>query len=421
VTGTISAGRVGEQSSPGVNQTYAIKWQTRLPTAWNGRFVHVGGGGTDGSVPATTSRLSDGYVMAADDSGHDNNANNDPLAAGTGTFGTDPQARVDFAYSAIDRTQQVAKGLIQLYYAEPQQYAYFEGCSMGGREAMMVTQRLPTAFDGVVVGDPAFKFASMLTHAIYNSQVLGSLASSMGILSRNGLPLVNNTYTNQDLQLISKAVLDACDALDGLADGIVNKPLQCTSGLVYPKLDALQCSGTKTATCLSAAQIDAFKKIYEGPVTPSGSRPYYPWMWDPGIAGCTSAVDCNTPQPRISQRGGAVGSSGSSRPIWRLQRTRLGLHQQPRWCRSDRDRSDTADSSRQRQQRGRDGDADGLQPRSVDRVVAWHVGQVPCFGLRLAGDNDGYAGAFREPRGQGRHLAATDGRSVLADGNGRLV
>ena len=82
-------------------------------------------------------------------------------------------------------------------------------------------------------------------------------------------------------------MLDACDALDGLADGIVNKPLQCTSGLVYPRLDALQCTGTKTATCLSAPQIDAFKKIYEGPVTPSGSRPYYPWMWDPGIAGCT--------------------------------------------------------------------------------------------------------------------------------------
>jgi feruloyl esterase len=295
VTGTISAGRVGEQSSPGVNQTYAIKWQIRLPTDWNGRFVHEGGGGTDGSVPGTTSRLSAGYVMAADDSGHDNAANNDPLAAGTGAFGSDPQARVDFAYSAIDRTQQVAKGLIQLYYDRPQQYAYFEGCSMGGREAMMVTQRLPTAFDGVVVGDPAFKFASMLTHAIYNSQVLGSLASSMGLFSKNGLPLVNNTYTNQDLQLVSKAVLDACDALDGLVDGMVNKPLQCTSALVYPKLDALQCSSGKTATCLSAAQVETFKKIYEGPVTPSGARPYYPWMWDPGIAGCTSAVDCNTP------------------------------------------------------------------------------------------------------------------------------
>jgi Tannase and feruloyl esterase len=295
VTGTISAGRVGEQSSPGVNQTYAITWQIRLPTGWNGRFVHEGGGGTDGSVPGTTSRLSAGYVMAGDDSGHDNTANNDPLAAGSGTFGTDPQARVDFAYSAIDRTQQVAKGLIRIYYDKAQDFAYFEGCSMGGREAMMVTQRLPEAFNGVVVGDPGFKFASMLTHAIYNSQVLGSLASSMGIFSQYGLPLVNNTYTNQDLQLISKAVLDACDALDGLADGIVNKPLQCTSTLVYPKLDALQCSGTKTATCLSASQISTIKTIYEGPITPSGVKPYYPWMWDPGIAGCTSAVDCNTP------------------------------------------------------------------------------------------------------------------------------
>ena len=166
---------------------------------------------------------------------------------------------------------------------------------MGGREAMMVTQRLPSAFDGVVSGDPAIKFASMLTHAIYDAQVFGKLATSMGVFSRNGLPLVNNTYTNQDLQLISKAVLDACDNLDGLVDGMVSKPLQCTTALVAPKLDALQCSGAKTATCLSAEQIDAMKKVYAGPVTPSGAKPYYGWMWDPGIAGCTSAADCNSP------------------------------------------------------------------------------------------------------------------------------
>ena len=83
--------------------------------------MHEGGGGTDGSVPANHEQAGDGYVMAGDDSGHDNTANNDPLAAGTGTFGTDPQARVDFAYSAIDRTQQVAKGLIRLYYDKAQQ------------------------------------------------------------------------------------------------------------------------------------------------------------------------------------------------------------------------------------------------------------------------------------------------------------
>lgn len=311
VTGTISAGRVGEQSSPGVNQTYAIKWQVRLPTDWNGRFVHEGGGGTDGSVPGTTSRLAAGYVMAGDDSGHANATNNDPLAGGTGAFGTDPQARVDFAYSAIDRTQQVAKGLIQLYYDQAQQHAYFEGCSMGGREAMMVTQRLPSAFDGVVVGDPGFRFGSMLTHAVYNAQVLGGLASRMGILSKNGLPLVNNTYTNQDLQLISKAVLDACDALDGLVDGMVNKPLQCTTDVVAPKLDAVKCSGSKTATCLTGDQIDTFKTIYAGPVTPSGAHPYFGWMWDPGIAGCTSAVDCNTPTATNIATGWRVWKLGS--------------------------------------------------------------------------------------------------------------
>lgn len=294
VLGTI-AQRVGAQSSPGITQNYAIRWQVRLPTTWNGKFVMEGGGGTDGSIPATTSRLSAGYAMAANDSGHSNTINNDPLAGGTGTFGTDHDARVDFAYRAIDRTQQTAKGLMALFYDQQPAYAYFEGCSMGGREAMMVPQRLPNAFNGVVAGDPAIHFASMLTHAIYESQVFGALATSMGLFTPYGLPLVNNTYTNQDLQLVSKAVLDTCDAMDGLADGIVNKPLQCTTAAVAPKLDAVRCTGAKTATCLSAAQIDAFKTVYTGPVTPSGVRPYYGWMWDPGIAGCTSTVDCNTP------------------------------------------------------------------------------------------------------------------------------
>ena len=298
VLGTINAGRVGYPSSATAPQsayTYAIKWQARLPTAWNGRFYVPGGGGTDGSIPATTARLSLGYAAAANDSGHDNNVNTDPLAAGPGSFGTDHQARVDFAYNAIDVTTQTGKALAALLYAKSPTYSYFEGCSMGGREAMMVTQRLPNAFDGVVAGDPAIRFASMLTHAIYNSQIFGQLATSMGVFSRTGLPLVNNTYTNQDLQLISKAVLDACDAQDGLVDGMVNQPLQCTTAVVRPKLNALQCVGAKTPTCLTAGQVDAMVKAYEGPITPSGQRPYAGWMWDAGIAGCTSAVDCNTP------------------------------------------------------------------------------------------------------------------------------
>lgn len=298
ITGTIDAGRVGYPSSPSAPvsvYTYAIGWQVRLPLAWSGRYIGEGGGGTDGSIPGTTSRLVDGFAEAGDDSGHDNNVNSDPLAAGRGSFGTDFQARVDFAYRAIALTTQIAKSLIATYYGRPAAYSYFEGCSMGGRETMMVTQRLPDDFNGVIVGDPGFQFPTSATKSIYESQVFGQLAQSMGLYTVDGLPLYSNTFTDQDLQLISNTILQACDKLDGLADGMVNNPMACTTARVTPYLNALKCSGSKTPTCLTGGQIQAIEKFYAGPVTPSAKRPYDGWIWDPGIAGCTSAVDCNTP------------------------------------------------------------------------------------------------------------------------------
>lgn len=292
--GTINERR-GADSSPGKEQNYAIKWQVRLPTAWNGRFYMPGGGGLDGSIPNTTGHLADGYATAANDSGHDNDVNTDDMAASAGAFGTDFQARTDFAYRAIELTTKLAKGFIATYQDKATEYSYFEGCSMGGREALMVTQRLPEQFDGVVSGDPALRFASVTAKSVYVSQIFGDLAKNMGVYSMNGVPLANNTYTNQDLQLVSKAVLNACDALDGLVDGMVNQPLLCTTPVVTPHLDAVQCTAGKTAACLTTDQISTIKKFYAGPVTPTGARPYTGWMWDPGIAGCTSATDCNSP------------------------------------------------------------------------------------------------------------------------------
>ena len=113
VIGNINAARTGAQSSAGVTQTYAINFQVRLPTNWNGRFWMSGGGGTDGSVPNTLTNLNDGYATAANDSGHSNATNSDPLAGGSAAFGTDYQARVDFAYNAIDLTTRTAKALIR--------------------------------------------------------------------------------------------------------------------------------------------------------------------------------------------------------------------------------------------------------------------------------------------------------------------
>ena len=248
VVGTINAGRVGAETSPGApvsRYTYAINWQARLPDAWNSKFHMPGGGGTDGSVPSTTTRLRQGYAAAANDSGHSNAVNSDPLAGGTASFGTDYLARVDFAYNAIDVTTRTAKKLVEMYYDDRPEFSYFEGCSMGGREAMMVTQRLPSHFDGSVSGDPAFRITKVGVWAMYTGQQLAALARTRDLISGFGVPYANNTFTNQDLQLLSKAILDACDALDGVADGMVSNSQACTTRRVKPRLDALAARRTR--------------------------------------------------------------------------------------------------------------------------------------------------------------------------------
>ena len=298
VNGTINAGRVGNPTSPGApvsRYTYAINWQARLPDAWNSKFHMPGGGGTNGSVPFTTVRLRQGYAVAANDSGHSNGVNNDPLAGGSASFGTDHLARVDFAYNAIDLTTQTAKRLVEMYYGDAPRYSYFEGCSMGGREAMMVTQRLPSYFDGAVSGDPAFRITKVGVWAAYAGQQLAALARTRDLISANDVPFANNTFTNPELQLVSNAVLKACDHLDGLVDGMVNNSQACTTPLVAPALNATQCQPGQTTPCLAADQITAITNIYSsGAPNSQGVPQYAPWMWDAGIAGCTSAVDCNT-------------------------------------------------------------------------------------------------------------------------------
>jgi Tannase and feruloyl esterase/Tannase-like family of unknown function (DUF6351) len=315
IDGTINAGRIGTPtptpgpaSDPERPYRYAITWQARLPDAWNSKFHMPGGGGTDGSVPVTTGRLRQGYAAAANDSGHNAplfgiQPNSDPLAGGTASFGTDYLARVDFAYNAIDVTTQTTKRLIDLYYGEAPQYSYFEGCSMGGREAMMVTQRLPSYFDGSVSGDPAFRITKVGVWAAYEGQQLAKLARTRDLYNHfvasdgiHEVPYANNTFTNPDLQLISNAILKACDQLDGLVDGMVSNPNACTTPVVKPFITALQCQGgIKTTSCLAADQIEAIINIYSsGAPNSQGVPQYAPWMWDAGIAGCTTSTsDCN--------------------------------------------------------------------------------------------------------------------------------
>jgi hypothetical protein len=280
----------------GVNsQHYAIKFHLRLPTAWNGRFFFEGGGGTNGALgnalgnlqgQQRTNALTLGYAVVSQDSGHDNAVNNDPNRGGTTTFGFDPQARLDFGYNSYDQVTQAAKALIQIYYGRAPEKSYYVGCSEGGREAMMMSQRFPTYYDGILACSPGFQLpkAALFGHA-WDTQTFAEVAKASGIYDRFGQPFLNKTFTDEDLELASQAILSACDELDGLKDGVIDNFPACTSTVVAPKLAALACKGAKRTTCLSPAQIAAIKKVYGGPKNSKGEGLYSDWAWDRGIGG----------------------------------------------------------------------------------------------------------------------------------------
>jgi len=266
---------------------YAIGFHLRLPDSgiWNQRFYFQGGGGTDGSLGdagIANGVLAEGYAVVSTDAGHDNTIDFDPNAGGTAAFGVDPQARIDYGYNAVDQVTLTAKSIINSYYGSNILYSYFVGCSNGGRQGMVASQRFPKYFNGIVAGDPGFDLPKAAVAEAWNEQALAPLATE---LSTNKEPYLPNTFSATDLALASNAILAACDALDGLVDGIVDNYPACTNHRVYPQLKAIQCIGPKTASCLSAGQIEALKIIYAGPENSRGKPLYSDWQWDPGISG----------------------------------------------------------------------------------------------------------------------------------------
>ena len=262
---------------------YAIGFHLRLPDNWNERFYFQGGSGTDGNLGdagIANGVLAMGYAVVSTDGGHDNTIDYDPNAGGTAAFGADPQARIDYGYNAVDQVTQTAKIIINNYYGSNPRFSYFVGCSNGGRQAMVASQRFPKYFNGIVAGDPGFDLPKAAVAEAWNEQALAPLATE---LSTNGQPYLPDTFSDADLALASNAILAACDDLDGLVDGIVDNYPACTNDRVYPRLQAIRCTGPKTASCLSAGQIEALKIIYAGPHNSYWKPLYTDWQWDPGI------------------------------------------------------------------------------------------------------------------------------------------
>jgi hypothetical protein len=279
--------------------TYGIGFALNLPDTWSGRFEMMGGGGTDGSLNpdphgSAGVELTQGWAVAADDGGHEDSATNvvggyqddDANAGGSAHFGIDQQARIDYGYNAIEKTTTISKLIIAGYYAQPVGFSYIMGCSNGGRDAMVASQRLPLLFDGVVAQNPGFNLPQVGIAEAWNEQALAPLATTKDV---NGQPFVADTLQPQDLEVASAAILGACDALDGLVDGIIDNFHACTNNKVFPALAAFTCgtgahgSTPHGGTCLTSAQVSALKKIYAGPVNSEGARLYSNWFWDAGI------------------------------------------------------------------------------------------------------------------------------------------
>lgn len=296
VTGSI-AKRTGIDGYP-----YEIKFRLRMPMEWNGRFLMEGGGGTNGSLSAATGSIGGGqtanalsrsFATIATDGGHDNAINNNPDALGTVSFGMDPQARLDMGYNSYDQVTVAGKAAVAHFYGKPAGKSYFIGCSEGGREGMMLSQRFPSHYDGIVAGAPGYQLPKAGISGAWTTQ---SLAPAAQGVDAQGVPLINKSFSDPDLHLLSQAILGKCDALDGLADGIVEHYTGCQAAFdpataTLPSTgQPLQCTGSKTATCLTATQVSAIKRAMAGPVDSAGRALYNSWAWDPGMSGLNGSV-----------------------------------------------------------------------------------------------------------------------------------
>ena len=266
-------GAINERVSPIDGQPYAIRFHLRMPTDWNRRFYYSGGGGTDGNLGnADAAPIRDGYAVVSTDSGH-NNAVNTSDVAGAFQFGFDPQARSDYGYNGPARVTETAKAILKQFYGKRPKYSYFVGCSEGGREGLMFSQRYPDYFDGIVAGNPGMDLPKAAVAEAWDSQAFARAARTT---TPFGNPDLASSFTDAELATVGNAILGACDANDGLADGMVFNPWSC-------RFDPATLGPSGTGE-LSDVQVTALKNVFGGARNSHGWPLYAGWFWDPGIA-----------------------------------------------------------------------------------------------------------------------------------------
>ena len=236
-----------------------IKIEIWMPVSgWDGKFIGLGNGGWAGTISyaAMCVALARGYAVASTNTGHDGTVDDASFASGH------PEKLIDFGYRAVHEMTAKAKAIITAYYGNAPKRSYWNGCSTGGRQALTEAQRFPSDFDGAIAGAPASPLTHLLTQALWIALAVHKDETSY--IPPTKYPLIHD------------AVLEACDPLDGVKDGVLEDPTRCKFD---PKI--LECKGADGPGCLTPAQVEATRKIYTPATNPRTKQQIFPPL-EPG-------------------------------------------------------------------------------------------------------------------------------------------
>jgi feruloyl esterase len=283
-----------------------IHFEVWLPASgWNSRFRGTGNGGFAGSINYSemAAALRDGYATASTDTGHRADGIDADWALGH------PEKITDFGYRAIHEMTVKAKAVIEAFYGEAPKHSFFSSCSNGGRQALMEAQRFPQDYDGILAGAPANDWTHLLVANFY-AAAKPMLDSHASYISKDKIPA------------IAQAVLAACDAADGLKDGILSNPPAC-----HFDPAVIICKGVETKNCLTQPEAASLKRIYAGAHASDGTLIYpgYEPGGEDGPGGWSGWITGSEP----GQSAGVLFSTGFlrnmvfSNPSWASKGTNL--------------------------------------------------------------------------------------------------
>jgi feruloyl esterase len=234
-----------------------IRFEVWMPIqGWNGKFLGAGNGGASGAIvhASLAQGLARGYAVASTDTGHQGGPADYSFAVGH------PEKLTDNAWRAVREMTMKGKAIVKAYYSAGPRLSYWNACSTGGRQGLKEAQRFPEDYDGIIAGAPARAFPQLQGFSVLVQQAMTDPV--------NGLPAAK-------LSMLKEAAINACDAADGVTDRVVNEPAKCRFDPAV-----VQCTAGDAPTCLTATQVTAARRLYDGVRDPkdgslifSGSNP----------------------------------------------------------------------------------------------------------------------------------------------------